>query len=306
MGVNDSDHTGLAANTTLPGGMTYPEPPKPVTVDQIQLALLLLLFAVGAPINLVSFTKLRSRRSLARTGRLALLRLHLNISDLMVLFIFVTSSICHKLTYQWRGGDFLCKLVKFLNSTSFQLSSNVMVCVALDRVFTVICGTMFYKRYVNQHPARYVRACVIGSWIIAIGVNLSQFFVWTVIAPFPHADPKWQQCVTIWAAASHFKRLSIIDPANRDAYATAVKPPLINQFNYNVFHIVAVFWIPAAVIVVSYTIVVLHMFNLGAKRKTSAKRMVKAAITGEDGVTQVSNVANFELEMDTMRAKDEK
>lgn len=198
------------------------------------------------------------------------------------------------LTYQWRGGDFLCKLVKFLNSTAFQLSSNIVICVALDRVFTVICGTVFYKRYVNRHPARYVRFCVIVSWILAIGVNLSQFFVWVVVTPFPHTDPHWQQCITVWSA----QRL----PSGNSTVKSA-KSFWIDQFTYNVFHIAAVFWIPAAVIVVSYTIVVFHMFNLSAKRKTSARRMAKASFAGvgvgagEDSATQVSHVATFGIEM---------
>lgn len=93
MTVNDTEMVPLVSSTRGIGQLNA-RPPEPLAVDHIQLALLFLLFVVGAPINLVSLTKLRGRRSLARTGRLALLRLHLNISDLMVLFIYATSTIC--------------------------------------------------------------------------------------------------------------------------------------------------------------------------------------------------------------------
>jgi hypothetical protein len=102
-------------------------PPNPLTADYIQLTLLIVLFMVGAPINLVSFNKLWQRKTVLNTGRLTMLKLHLNIADLMILFIYVTSTACWQITFQWRGGDILCKCIKFLQSTSFQLSSNIMV-----------------------------------------------------------------------------------------------------------------------------------------------------------------------------------
>lgn len=81
----------------------------------------------------------------------------------------------------------------------------------------------------------------------------------------------------------------------------------MDLLTYNLFHLIAVFYVPAAVIVISYTIVVLHMFNLSAKRKTSARRMAKAGFngTGEDGITQVSNLTTFGLELASFRGERE-
>lgn len=53
--------------------------------------------------------------------RLDILKRHLNYSDLLVLFIYVPSRVCWLLTYDWRGGNALCKIIKFLHTFSFQV-----------------------------------------------------------------------------------------------------------------------------------------------------------------------------------------
>ncbi|KHJ97236.1 hypothetical protein OESDEN_02793 [Oesophagostomum dentatum] len=75
------------------------------------------------------------------TSRLDLLKRHLNYTDLLVIFVYVPSRACWLLTYDWRGGDFLCRLVKMMHTVAFQSSSNVIVCIALDRLFSVFSAT---------------------------------------------------------------------------------------------------------------------------------------------------------------------
>lgn len=55
------------------------------------------------------------------TSRLDLLKRHLNYSDLLVIFVYVPSRACWLLTYDWRGGDLLCRVVKMMHTVAFQV-----------------------------------------------------------------------------------------------------------------------------------------------------------------------------------------
>lgn len=47
----------------------------------------------------------------SRVGKdMAILRAHLNLTDMLVMFVFVVSELCWLLTYSWRGGPGLCKV----------------------------------------------------------------------------------------------------------------------------------------------------------------------------------------------------
>ncbi|KAK6022802.1 hypothetical protein OSTOST_11485 [Ostertagia ostertagi] len=61
------------------------------------------------------------------TSRLDLLKRHLNYSDLLVIFIYVPSRACWLLTYDWRGGDLLCRVVKMMHTVAFQVRSSYNV-----------------------------------------------------------------------------------------------------------------------------------------------------------------------------------
>lgn len=64
--------------------------------DIIRLVILPILFAVGAPLNLAALSHLMSEKKVVSllAGRMHLLKLHLNISDLMILFVYTASQIC--------------------------------------------------------------------------------------------------------------------------------------------------------------------------------------------------------------------
>lgn len=41
-------------------------------------------------------------------------------------------------TYQWLGGEALCRLMRFGEELSFAISSNLIVAIALDRLLVLI------------------------------------------------------------------------------------------------------------------------------------------------------------------------
>ncbi|KAJ8918060.1 hypothetical protein NQ315_011517 [Exocentrus adspersus] len=94
------------------------------------------LFVVAAVGNLTVFISLfRSRH---RKSRISLMIRHLAMADLIVTFIMIPIEISWRLTGRWLAGNVACKVFLFLRAFGPYLSSNVLVCVSLDRYFAVL------------------------------------------------------------------------------------------------------------------------------------------------------------------------
>ncbi len=221
-------------NETAPPNFADMKPPEPLTSDYIEIVYLIALFLVGAPLNLAAYTELREQEPRGGLARMHLLKRHLNYSDLLVLMIYVPSEVCWLITYDWRGGIVMCKVTKFIHSICFQGSSNVIVCIALDRLMTVLrpsgCCSKLNKSL--------VLVMLVGAWSLAVTLSIPQLFVWTVAEPFP----KWNQCVTTWTMDRWMQ-----SPGN-------LHRPFWEQAFLG-FHIFFVFWIPLVLILISYMIV---------------------------------------------------
>ncbi|VDK46359.1 unnamed protein product [Anisakis simplex] len=215
------------------------QPPEPIASDYVELGTLIVLFLIGGPINLAAYTQIAERPS---ATRLDILKRHLNYSDLLVLFVYVPSRACWLLTYDWRGGDFLCKLIKFLHTFSFQISSNVIVCIALDRLLSVISPT----HRSPEKAQRRTKAMLITAWFAALLISTPQFAVWKTFLAFEKLN--WSQCMQIW---------EIIRIEQSLVNSSVVLPrQLMDQENvYVIVHMMLIFWVPATIVMISYIVV---------------------------------------------------
>ncbi len=161
--------------------MDHPfHPPTPVRSDYIEIGCLATFILVGGPLNLYSFYKsLRAYRQSSAPGRFLYLKLHLIIADLLIIFFYTLSQLIWLSVYSWHGGDFLCRLVKYLHLLSFYLTSNVVVCIAVDRVYVT-----FTIHRVHQNVSPYVKRMMAIAWILALLLSSPQIFIWQIYNPF--------------------------------------------------------------------------------------------------------------------------
>ncbi|VDM55970.1 unnamed protein product [Angiostrongylus costaricensis] len=232
-------------NTILDGGEVVAYPPEPIFSDYLEMTTLVLMFIIGAPLNLAAYTQLAERPT---TSRLDLLKRHLNYSDLLVIFVYVPSRACWLLTYDWRGGDVLCRVVKMMHTVAFQSSSNVIVCIALDRLFSVFSVTRHSPEKANQR----IRILLAGAWTTAIIIALPQLIVWRNYVPFQHIN--WSQCLQIWEITRHENPVMKHEAFNAEAW-------------YSIVHIGLIFWIPTIIIVVSF------QFSICQSEKRTSREM---------------------------------
>ncbi|CAJ0920987.1 unnamed protein product, partial [Mesorhabditis belari] len=141
----------------------------------IEITLYFVAFFVGGPLNVMSIFKLlRARRTLKHPSALLLLRLHLNIADLITLFIYIPKQIIWLITFAWYGGDLLCRLFSFISTFCFYLHSFVIACIAIDRLFGA-----WHINSVSASRKAFTRVSqlLIAAWVMATILALPQTLI---------------------------------------------------------------------------------------------------------------------------------
>jgi len=87
--------------------------------------------------------------------------MHLTIADLVVTFVMIPIEIAWRITVQWIAGNIACKICTFLRAFGLYLSSNILVCVSLDRYFAIL------------HPLKVSDARRRGKIMLAIAWGFS-------------------------------------------------------------------------------------------------------------------------------------
>ncbi|XP_073960336.1 adipokinetic hormone/corazonin-related peptide receptor variant I-like [Choristoneura fumiferana] len=177
------------------------------------------LLGVGAVGNAAVFASLlRSRR---RKSRVNLLMTHLAGADLIVTTVVIPLEIGWRTTNAWIAGNLACKIFLVLRAFGLYLSSNVLVCISLDRFFAVL-----YPLRLAVARSRS-KTMLSFAWIIALFCSLPQSLVFRVLR-HPHV-PEFEQCVSFDAFSSQQLELA-----------------------YNVFCLCAMYFLPLLIITVCY------------------------------------------------------
>uniref|UniRef100_A0A914WH21 G-protein coupled receptors family 1 profile domain-containing protein n=1 Tax=Plectus sambesii TaxID=2011161 RepID=A0A914WH21_9BILA len=219
------------------------------TTDYLEIAIYIVCLVVGGPLNLYAFANAINslvNHKTARFNRLLILRINLNIADLLTMFVYTLTQIVWMSTFQWYGGDILCRLCKFFYTFSFYLNSFIVVSIALDRLYT----TYHLSEFKAASALSNVRIMIIVAWTAAIILSLPQVFIFRL---FVVEDPHFEQCAPIWTIYHYYVQqktlynISISDEII--AYGDSVA---VWEWLYNWLHLLTIFWIPALIIVLSY------------------------------------------------------
>uniref|UniRef100_A0A6P7GC95 Gonadotropin-releasing hormone II receptor-like n=1 Tax=Diabrotica virgifera virgifera TaxID=50390 RepID=A0A6P7GC95_DIAVI len=185
-----------------------------------EISVYCVFFVVAAVGNLTVLISLY--RSRHRKSRISLMITHLAIADLIVTFIMIPLEVGWRLTGRWLAGNMACKVFLFLRVLGPYLSSNILVCVSLDRYFAVL-----YPLRVND-ARRRGKIMLSIAWSASFIYCIPQMFVFSVKTP--PEDPEFTQCVSF------------------DFFATKTQ-----EVAYNFFCVIFMYFIPLFVIVVAYT-----------------------------------------------------
>lgn len=79
------------------------------------------------------------------------MKLNLNISDLLIIFIQALGKLIWLMVYEWKLGELMCRLFKFMTIFTLYLSSNIIVCIAFDRLRTVMAANKLRQKSQVEH-----------------------------------------------------------------------------------------------------------------------------------------------------------
>ncbi|XP_053385804.1 cephalotocin receptor 1-like [Mercenaria mercenaria] len=125
--------------------------------------------------------------------RMHLLMLHLSIADLFVAFGSLLPQLAWDVTFVFKGGDILCRLVKYTQTLTIYASSYVLVMTAIDR-YLAICHPLVSRKY----SSKIVKKMVVIAWTLSLLFSIPQIFIFSYrLTPYGIYDcwatfqPEW-------------------------------------------------------------------------------------------------------------------
>lgn len=134
------------------------------------LAIMSVASVIGNSWTICNIRKSRVAQKLFRQNCTAIYTLisHLSWADLLVSAFCMMGDSVWGLTVQWLAGDFMCKLIKFLQMFSLYLSTYILVLIGLDRLMAV----KYPMRTINM--GRRTKTSLIGVYILSGLLSLPQ------------------------------------------------------------------------------------------------------------------------------------
>ncbi|CAJ0938916.1 unnamed protein product, partial [Mesorhabditis belari] len=194
-----------------------------------------LFVCFGLPMNISTFFYMMKRYKHARSF-LLLLHINLNLTDILVLGPSLIGKLGWLITEDWLAGDLMCRLMRFVDMFAFMASSNIMVCIALYRLYA-----LRYPLWVSAVGHSRVPRMLFSAWVIAAMTSLPQLFLWqeAMIGGRPN-------CVNTW----------MVDFSPETFWNDGANKMLI----YVVASSIVVFYIPCAILVICYVLILKDIY----------------------------------------------
>ncbi|XP_013184481.1 cardioacceleratory peptide receptor [Amyelois transitella] len=140
--------------------------------DTIQFTVMWILFVAIVVLNSSVIAALLCTN--ARKSRMNFFIMQLAIADLFVGLIYVFVDILQKITIAWLAGEFMCKMVKFLQAVVMYASTYVLVALSIDRC-DAITNPMNFSGSWNR-----ARGLIVSAWIISIVFSIPLLILYEV------------------------------------------------------------------------------------------------------------------------------
>ncbi|XP_025114179.1 cephalotocin receptor 2-like [Pomacea canaliculata] len=174
-------NTSLALHNTsqdslLPGG-------RDEALAQVEVAILATILTLAVGGNSCVLVALARRRKIA--SRMHMFILHLSVADLLVAFFNILPQLLWDISGTFHGGDFLCRLVTFLQVFVMYLSTYVLVMTAVDR-YRAICHPLSNYNWSQRTINLLIGAIYFLSAVLSLPQPL--LFKYQVVPGYDHYD----------------------------------------------------------------------------------------------------------------------
>lgn len=150
-----------------------------------------LVFVLATCGNLVFLGTIWKKRK--RNPRTQLFPLHLCLADLVVAFFQVLPQFLIEITHRFRGTDFLCRSVKYLQVVGMFASTYMIVAMTIDR-YHAVCNPM-----VSLLKGSFRRYLSIGAaWVISLAFSSPQLFIFSLQEVEENQYDCWATFIEPW------------------------------------------------------------------------------------------------------------
>ncbi|XP_030635157.1 arginine vasopressin receptor 2, like [Chanos chanos] len=149
------------------------------------------IFVLATCSNLFLLQALWRRRK--RNTRTQLFLLHLCFADLVVAFFQVLPQLSMEITHRFKGSDFVCRTVKYLQVVGMFASTYMIVAMTIDR-YNAVCRPMVsffrgsFRRYVS----------IAAAWLISLAFSVPQLFIFSLQEVEKNLYDCWATFIEPW------------------------------------------------------------------------------------------------------------
>ncbi|ETN87066.1 hypothetical protein NECAME_01223 [Necator americanus] len=161
---------------------------------------------------------------------------------LPVLGVYVPGLIGWLITLEWKGGALLCKVMRFVDVFVLAISSNIMVCIALYRLYA-----LRYPLWISAVGHSRVPRMLLLAWGTGVVSMLPQLYVWREVN-----FGNFHQCVTMWTEKIN------LGGGNR-TLMTDMDFKLMKL--YGIQNAFITFYVPLVILVVCYVLILKDIYK---------------------------------------------
>nr|XP_055036801.1 pyroglutamylated RF-amide peptide receptor [Misgurnus anguillicaudatus]XP_055036802.1 pyroglutamylated RF-amide peptide receptor [Misgurnus anguillicaudatus]XP_055036803.1 pyroglutamylated RF-amide peptide receptor [Misgurnus anguillicaudatus] len=119
----------------------------------------------------------------------------LALSDLLISIVCVPATLLQHFFSNWLAGDFLCKLIPFLQVTAIATSMLTMTCIAVER----FQGILYPLHVRNSYFLCHAFKMLVGVWMVALIIAAPMLFVQKVEVKYDFLfDVHHTCCLEVW------------------------------------------------------------------------------------------------------------
>ncbi|XP_013872415.1 arginine vasopressin receptor 2, like [Austrofundulus limnaeus] len=168
----------------------------------LRAAVLALVFALATCGNFFFLGTLWRRRK--RNTRTQLFLLHLCLADLVVAFFQVLPQLSMEITHRFRGTDFLCRSVKYLQVVGMFASAYMIVAMAIDR-YHAVCTPMV--SFLGGSFRRYLS--IGAAWLISLLFSCPQLFIFSLREVEERQLDCWATFIEPWGSRVYISWITL-------------------------------------------------------------------------------------------------
>lgn len=124
--------------------------------------------------------------------------LHLSLADFLVAIFNILPQLAWDITYRFRGGDLLCRFVKYTQIMTLYLSTFILMFMAIDRYRAVCISTNLHWK-----SLKVAKAMVLSSWLMALLLALPQAIIFHEEEIQPGVHDCWVRFIEPWGAKAY-------------------------------------------------------------------------------------------------------